>query len=524
MSKRVILYCRVSSDEQKKEGLSLEHQDRALRNYCENHGYEIINERFWDDYSAKDYDLQRPEIKRIYEYCKHNTGKVDLVLFLRWDRFSRNVEFACTYKRLFVDELGVEINSIEEPIDFSATDWPLWLSLRCSIAHTEDNKIARRTSEGIHEHLLRGEWCGKAPRGYKNIKANEDLGTDHYVAINPETAPTIKEIFSQVAEGIEAPISIKRRLLPQASKSSFYNMLRRKFYIGIIQVPAKNGFPACEVRGIHEPLIDPETFEQVQEVIDGKRKKKPKMHKPNNPNLYLRKYLVCPICGHRITGATSKGHGGQYDYYCCNHDHKHLNIRAERANKIFVQYISELTPNKAVVALYKEILADARGTLKHDRKDRIGKLEEEIQTLTGRVNRVNDLYFDGELSKADRDEQVQRYKDSIHNIETRIKALQASEELNIKEKVDYCVNIVENLDHYFTNASAETKIRLLGSIFNEEIEFDGEKYRTSNFNSMLGYIYQNANELQGQTETDSPDFSGKSALVAPRGIEPRFKV
>ncbi|MCR5325787.1 MAG: zinc ribbon domain-containing protein [Bacteroidales bacterium] len=248
------------------------------------------------------------------------------------------------------------------------------------------------------------------------------------------------------------------------------------------------------------------------------------MHKPNNPNLYLRKYLVCPICGHRITGATSKGHGGQYDYYCCNHDHKHLNIRAERANKIFVQYISELTPNKAVVALYKEILADARGTLKHDRKDRIGKLEEEIQTLTGRVNRVNDLYFDGELSKADRDEQVQRYKDSIHNIETRIKALQASEELNIKEKVDYCVNIVENLDHYFTNASAETKIRLLGSIFNEEIEFDGEKYRTSNFNSMLGYIYQNANELQGQTETDSPDFSGKSALVAPRGIEPRFKV
>ena len=68
MSKRVILYCRVSSDEQKKEGLSLEHQERALRSYCDSHGYEIINERFWDDYSAKDYDLQRLEIKRIYEY------------------------------------------------------------------------------------------------------------------------------------------------------------------------------------------------------------------------------------------------------------------------------------------------------------------------------------------------------------------------------------------------------------------------------------------------------------------------
>ena len=83
---------------------------------------------------------------------------------------------------------------------------------------------------------------------------------------------------------------------------------------------------------------------------------------------------------------------------------------------------------------------------------------------------------------------------------------------------------MENLDRYFSNASAETKIRLLGSIFDEEIEFDGKNYRTSNFNSVLGYIYENANELRGQNKTDSPVFTGKSALVAPRGIEPRFKV
>ena len=71
-----------------------------------------------------------------------------------------------------------------------------------------------------------------------------------------------------------------------------------------------------------------------------------------------------------------------------------------------------------------------------------------------------DHYFDGDLSKLERDEQVHRYQDSISNLETRIKALRASEELNIKEKVDYGVNIAENLDHYFTSASAETKIRL----------------------------------------------------------------
>ena len=83
---------------------------------------------------------------------------------------------------------------------------------------------------------------------------------------------------------------------------------------------------------------------------------------------------------------------------------------------------------------------------------------------------------------------------------------------------------MENLDRYFSNASAETKIRLLGSIFDEEIEFDGKNYRTSNFNSVLGYIYENANGLRGKTEADSPVISRNSAWVAPRGIEPRFKV
>lgn len=526
MSKNVILYCRVSSDEQKTERLSLEHQERALRAYCESNGYHIVGDKqpYREDYSAKHFDLQRPEIKSIYEYCRRNVGKVDLVLFLRWDRYSRNVEFAFTYKRLFKDELGVEINALEEPIDFTATDWPMWLSIRCGVAHTEDLKIARRTKEGIHEHLMRGEWCGKAPRGYKNVKANEEAGTDHYIAIDQQMAPVIKQVFERVAEGTEDPMSIKRRLMPEASKTSYFKMLRNPFYIGFLNVPAFRDFPSCKVRGKHEPLIDEATFLAVQDVMDGKRKKKPKMGKANNPNLFLRKFLSCPVCGHRLTGATTRGHGGRYDYYCCNHDHKHLNVRAENANKMFIQYIAGLVPNKAVSALYKEILADARGTVRQARKGEISRLQGKIQVFKERVNKVNDLYFDGELSKADRDEQVQRYKGNIQSIETQIKALQASEEEHIKDKVEYGVNIVENLTTYFTSASAETKIRLLGSIFNEEIQFDGENYRTSNFNSMLGFIYQNSSELQGKTEADSPVFSGKSALVARRGIEPLFKV
>ena len=118
---RVFIYSRVSTDEQA-DGCSLDVQEQRLTTYCENKGYTIIKP-IRDDYSAKDYNLVRPGLKEIYEYCKKHRGEVDKVLFLRWDRFTRNVEFAMTYKRKFYDEMGIEINAIENPIDFSTPEW-----------------------------------------------------------------------------------------------------------------------------------------------------------------------------------------------------------------------------------------------------------------------------------------------------------------------------------------------------------------------------------------------------------------
>ncbi|MBR1574850.1 MAG: recombinase family protein [Bacteroidales bacterium] len=61
----VILYTRVSTDEQA-DGCSIEMQERYLNAYCSNHGYNVV-ETYYEDYSAKHYDMRRPEIKKIYD-------------------------------------------------------------------------------------------------------------------------------------------------------------------------------------------------------------------------------------------------------------------------------------------------------------------------------------------------------------------------------------------------------------------------------------------------------------------------
>ena len=378
-----ILYCRVSTDEQA-DGCSLEMQERALREYCKNHSYNIVGEEqpYNEDYTAKHHDLRRPKFKQLYNYCRKHKHEVDKVLFLRWDRYSRNLEFATTYKRKFYDELGIEINALESPIDFEGPDWSTLLGVYCGTAHAEDNKISRRTKEGIRGTLLKGRCANRAPRGYINRRTEDGQA---YVEIDEAVAKIISKAFHEVAKGIEVPNSIRRRLCPQIPKDAFYRLLRNVFYIGFIRVPAYKDDPEQIVKGLHDAIIDEETFKKVQDILDGKRKKEPKLSKAIDPDLYLRKFLVCPICGYSMTGATSTGAaGGKYKYYNCCHNGKHLRKPADYVNDKFADWVGGLKPNKEVLDLYTEVLQDLRGEHKQD-------IQKEVETLRKEIERVEVL-------------------------------------------------------------------------------------------------------------------------------------
>ena len=512
---RVILYCRVSTDEQS-EGCSLEMQERFLRAYCSNRGDDVVG-LYREDYSAKGHELNRPEFKKVYDYCRKHRHEVDKVLFLRWDRYSRNVEFAFAYKRKLIDELGIEINAMESPIDFNSGDWATLLGLYCGTAHSEDVKISKRTKDGIHGTLLKGRWPHKAPLGYLNVRRTKH---DCWIEVDPAIAPQVKRLFSEVALGVEVPTVIGRRIFPSLASTSLFHLLRNPFYMGVIHVNAYNGDPEQDVKGIHEALVDKRTFDAVQEVLDGKKKETPKLSKKVNPVLYLRRYLTCPVCGTPLTGAVSRGNGGEYAYYFCNKDHKHFNVRADKVNQGFVHYVSKLKPNQDVLDLYNEILQDIRGERVQENHKQADKLEAEVASLEERVNRVNDMYFDGKLSTADRDKNISRYQEQIERLKYQIGSLRMSADLKIKEKLIYSLNLIANLGKFFQSATCEVKIKLLGSIFPEKLLFDGKKYRTTSFNGMLNLIYQETKYLRGNKKESDVENRSQNHLGWMMGLEP----
>lgn len=148
--------------------------------------------------------------------------------------------------------------------------------------------------------------------------------------------------------------------------------------------------------------------------------------------MYLRKFLVCPVCGHALTGATSRGSGGQYTYYNCCHDAKHLRGRAETVNDGFVRYVGSLKPNETVLKLYEAILSDLR------------------------------------------DEQNAEGRKEAEKLKERINLLLNPNSSNIKPKMKYSISLINNIDTFFQDAPVEVKIKLLSSMFPEKIEFDGK--------------------------------------------------
>ena len=507
----VIIYCRVSTDEQR-QGTSVDVQEERLKAYCACKGYNIINmPEFCDckeDESAKTFD-KRPVMQSILKYIRKNRGKVQKLLFLRWNRFSRDVIEAPSVVGDLL-KIGVEPNAIEEELNYESSSWPVLLGAYIGIAQSDNIARSLATIDGIRATLKSGKCSNKAPRGYKNVRESKH---HCYVVINEEAAKPIRTAFIELSKGVISANYARKRYCPHIPESTFLDMLRNPFYMGKIRVPAYKDEPEELVQGQHEALISEEVFYKVQDVLDGKKKAKPKLEKAINPDLFLRRFIVCPKCGHAFTGSRSKGNGGYYTYYNCCEDAKHLRVRAEEANEAFARYVGCLKPNEAVLRLYEAILLDVQGGAKREIRSEIEALQKQLKDKRKQIEDAEDMMITDKVHTDRYSRILERYEKEAQELETRIELLETGNRGNIEPKLDYAISLINNMDKYIRDAPIEVKLKLIGSIFDGKIEFDGKSYRTHSYNKVLDLIYEQTSELRGTSKRkedsreENPQFS-----------------
>ena len=126
--------------------------------------------------------------------------------------------------------------------------------------------------------------------------------------------------------------------------------IRNPVYCGKIFIPKYKEEEGYFVQGSHEPLISEVLFYDVQDIVDGRKRKlfAPKI--VATEQLPLRGFLKCPNleCGRMLTGSASKGRSRYYHYYHCSSSCG-CRFHADVVNSAFLAELRKYMPKKQFV-------------------------------------------------------------------------------------------------------------------------------------------------------------------------------
>ena len=505
----VVLYIRVSTEEQAEKGFSLPAQQEKLVKYAQSKGLNIL-QVFQDDYSAWK-GFNRPGYKELNTFIQKNKKQVNGILVTQWSRFSRDLtESLIELRRL--KSLDIDVTAIEQETDDSIPENMVLKAIHLVMPQIENERLSQRTKSGIRQALKQGRWLSKAPYGYKNNKLTK------LIEIDAPKAEIVKFCFERMASGAYNASEVQRMAKERGmeiSKQGFLNILQNVVYAGKIKVPANKEEALQIVEGVHDAIIDWETLEHVGLILKGK--KKPYKGQTFANELPLVGNLYCPKCNRVMTGSGSKGNGGVYHYYHCQRKYNCNNaFRAINANEAFESFLKEFEPKAEVLNLYNEVLSDVFKTNEGDRVTQMSTIEMQIKAIDKLLQKALDKnladVWDDETYKSFKGEKQAKRNELLLAYNTLTKM--PSEFDTYKE---YAISLIGNLTGYYKQSSTSVKKKIVGSIFPEKIYFDNGTYRTTKINEVVGLIYNVGKDLQ----KNSPAKNARLSTVAPpSGLEP----
>jgi site-specific DNA recombinase len=194
-------------------------------------------------------------------------------------------------------------------------------------------------------------------------------------------------------------------------KSQIWNLIRNPIYCGSIFVPAYKDEKAVVIKAVHEPIISAQLFDDVQDLLNGKKRKFPARNTLKE-ELPLRGYLYCLQCGSKLTGSASKGNGGRYFYYHCQHGCKER-FKAELANNKLLEKLYEIKANPGVVRALQKNLEVFLSSSKAEKAKLREVLNAELDKEKTRLSTARNMMLDGTLDAAEYKEIKNQYEVTI---------------------------------------------------------------------------------------------------------------
>ena len=454
--KKVVIYARVSSKGQEKEGFSIPAQIKFLTEYAKRNLFEI-DKIFQESETAK--KAGRKAFNEMLLYIKEKN--INTVLVEKTDRLYRNFKDYVT-----LEDYNLEVHLVKEGsvISKNSKSHDKFIhGIKVLMAKNYIDNLSEEVKKGLREKVEQGYYPQKAPVGYKNVK---DESGKNIIVPDEIKVPYIKKLYELYSTGAYSVSEIRKKLYEEGlnhngkpySKPRLLFVLKDVFYTG------KFMYKGVLHEGKHTPIIDIDLYNKVQKMFN---QSKARSHDVEFTYTGL---IKCGHCGCQLTAELKKG---KYIYYHCTGKRggrcKSDLIRQEKLDEVFIELIQKIAN-----AIPSDIIDEVKAAIKEMQrikqdyeKNTQEQITKQINTLNKRIDNLYTDKLDGRISEEFWEEKnIQWHADKSRLID-KLSSLNKNSEV-FYEGSNLLIDFCKDLPLKYLTAKPKTKrsiLKLIGSNF-----------------------------------------------------------
>lgn len=311
MGRQCAVYTRQSRTRPEAVISSCESQRGICLDFAREHGLAVTDESF-DDLGESSESLDRPALKRLL--ARIDQGEIGEVLVYSIDRLTRKLRDLRRLLEVF-QRNDVELNIVTDPHFGSSAAHRLTFNIVAAASEFQLEMTRERMADARAALKRKGRRvAGRVPFGYRADPITKQLAVDESEAV---VVKLLYELASQGSRPQEIADQFNRDQVIGASgrvggwtARQILKLLSNPIYTGAINDGAGT------LPGRHQALVTLEQFEQVRQLIEGRRSRTPGRGGPK-VDWPLRGILLCGECGRAMSPSVSGYERFHYRYYRC---------------------------------------------------------------------------------------------------------------------------------------------------------------------------------------------------------------
>lgn len=455
--RKAVIYARVSSGRQEREGFSIPAQIEYLTEYAKRNNFSIES-MFVEAETAK--KAGRKEFNRMLKYIDEHAD-IDAILAEKTDRVYRNLKDYLTldeYKHL-------EVHLVKENMIISenaSSHVKFMHGIKVLMAKNYIDNLSEEVKKGKNRKAKEGYYPQQAPVGYMNTDGKEGK---RIIVPDPDKAKYIKRLFELYATGVYSVAEVRKILYAEGfnhrgkaySKPKLQYILHDCFYIG------KFIYNGVVYDGKHEPLISVDLYNRVQKMFNYSRAR------THDTEFLYTGLIRCGHCGCQMTAELKKG---KYVYYHCTGkrggDCKRDWIREEKLDKVFKELIEKIpNPDSTLWGLIREGIKEARKLKSEYAESSTDEIQKQIKRLQNRIDNLYTDKLDGRISEEYWKEKHNKWYEEKEELIEKLGSINKSDR-TFDEGTNLLENFCKNAPQLYLEASPKVKrqiLKIIGSNF-----------------------------------------------------------